>query len=298
MTTRRRRQPQPLRMNNDRFPPIFAVTTVRERSRSRHRQGMSVWVFTSESLQRQHHYYAGGGSRRDHTYRITPHRIRTEPFSRAPPAFYIDHDIPNHAYHWDPVTLVFQHSHWEDYRHQDSIQTRWRYSGTMIYSMSHPDPIPLLDLERGDELLQALAGSENELRVYEGTRGVHRVWERRWDYTDMEEELAEEDERRQERRARRAAAAAAAVAVPAPAPVPAPTPAPAPTPIPKFVADLLIADAVAKSATCPITMEPLKIDTAAVTTCFHIFDANAIASWLTSDAGNGACAVCRKPTTV
>ena len=295
-------------MNNDRFPPIFAITTERERNRM-HR-GMSVWIFTATPLLRHPHYYAGGGGgRHDRTYRITPHRVRTEPFGRTPPAFYINHDIPNHAYHWDPVTLVFHRSpsnnDWADRHHgqEHDIQTRWRHTGTLIYSMSHSEPIPLLDLERDEELLlQALAGPENELRVHEGTRSVHRVWERRWDYAGVEDEIEEEEERRRERQARRAAAAVpAAPHVPAPAPAPPPpvqTVQTAPTPVPKFVADLLIADAVAKAATCPITMEPLKADTAAVTTCFHIFDANAIASWLASDAGNGACAVCRKPTTV
>jgi hypothetical protein len=286
-------------MNHDRFPPIFAITTDRYRGRTSNHHDMLVWVFTTERLHhhRHSHYYAGGGSSSSNTYTVAPHRFRTEQYGRSPPAFYVQHDIPNHAYRWDPVTLVYDRRR-ATQQPEHSMTTRWLFTGTMIFSMSHSEPIPLLDLERAEELLQAMADSDNELHVHEGGRDAQRMWERRWTFIDIEEEIAEEEEadRRRERRARRAAAAAAAVQV-QPLPVQSP-PTQIPTPIPKFVADLIIADAVAKAATCPITMDPLKIATAAVTTCFHVFDANAIASWLASDAGNGTCAVCRTPTTV
>jgi len=309
MTTRRR-PPATTRMNHDRFPPIFAITTDRNRDRNRshtgHHHDMSVWVFTTERLQYHRHpyYYAGGGSS-SNTYAVAPHRFRTEQYGRSPPAFYVQHDIPNHAYHWDPVTLVYDRRRAAQ-QPEHSLTTRWRFTGTMIYSMSHSEPIPLLDLERAEELLQAMADSDNELRVYEGGRDAQRMWERRWAFTDIEEEIAEEEEadRRRERRARRAAAAAAAAAVQVqiqvqPPPVqPPPTQAlapsgprrQAPTPIPKFVADLIIADAIAKSSVCPITMEPVTAATAAATSCFHVFDANAIAIWLTND---NKCPTCK-----
>jgi hypothetical protein len=62
-------------------------------------------------------------------------------------------------------------------------------------------------------------------------------------------------------------------------------------PPPRFVTDLIVADAVGRGATCPITMEPLVVDSARVTPCFHVFDATALAAWLA--AGNETCPVCK-----
>jgi SUMO ligase MMS21 Smc5/6 complex component len=57
------------------------------------------------------------------------------------------------------------------------------------------------------------------------------------------------------------------------------------------VADALIAASVAAEATCPITMEPITAATAAVTSCFHVFEANAIAIWLTD---HQTCPTCKQ----
>ena len=62
-------------------------------------------------------------------------------------------------------------------------------------------------------------------------------------------------------------------------------------PLPKFVADLLIRDAVARNATCPITMEPIQVATATATPCFHVFNADALAAW--SASGHSTCPECR-----
>jgi len=276
-------------MNDHYFPHIFAITT-------RRNHGHSVWVFDAVPL---HHYPSAAGGSGVDTYRVSAH------VTHRSVAFYAETDIPSSRY--NRVTLLVDSHHPHDEwtiggrgwgRGRDSdIHSRWRFTGTMIYCMTLPEPIPLIELENGEELLHALATSENELRVREGNRHVRHVWSRRWDMMEIEEEIAEE-ERRQRHASRRRVAVPVPVAGPVPVQAVPVQQQQQPTPIPKFVADLIIADAVAKAAACPITMEPLKIATAAVTTCFHVFDANAIASWLASDAGNGACAVCRTPTAV
>jgi len=82
-----------------------------------------------------------------------------------------------------------------------------------------------------------------------------------------------------------------------PAPVLIPVEAPAkegpkePAPIPAFVRNILVADAVAKAVTCPITMEPLTAANAAVTSCFHLFQKEAIGTWLRD---HRSCPVCKQ----
>lgn len=61
----------------------------------------------------------------------------------------------------------------------------------------------------------------------------------------------------------------------------------------KRVADLVIADAVKSEASCPITMDPIKAETAAcVAPCYHVFEKEAIQGWL---ANHTTCPQCREP---
>lgn len=64
-----------------------------------------------------------------------------------------------------------------------------------------------------------------------------------------------------------------------------------PAPLPKHVADLVIRDAEARGATCPITMEPIKAADATVTSCGHVFQAAALKHWLST---NATCPECRQ----
>lgn len=64
------------------------------------------------------------------------------------------------------------------------------------------------------------------------------------------------------------------------------------TPMPKHVADLVLRDAEARGATCPISMEPIKATDASVTSCGHVFQTQAIRHWLT---GHDTCPQCRQP---
>jgi hypothetical protein len=68
-------------------------------------------------------------------------------------------------------------------------------------------------------------------------------------------------------------------------------PPPPPLPLPKHVAVLVIDKAVSEGAQCPITMETLTKETAAVTSCGHVFQAEALRTWLSA---RGTCPECRQ----
>ena len=51
--------------------------------------------------------------------------------------------------------------------------------------------------------------------------------------------------------------------------------------LPKFVADLIIRNAAAEGARCPITMDPIEeTGIFTVTACYHVFNAEALQRWL------------------
>jgi hypothetical protein len=62
-------------------------------------------------------------------------------------------------------------------------------------------------------------------------------------------------------------------------------------PIPKRIAWIIAEEA--KDETCPILAEPISPITAAVTTCFHVFDYEAINEWFIRNPVNTRCPVCR-----
>lgn len=170
----------------------------------------------------------------------------------------------------------------------------WRHTGYTVFSMYCAQPIPLLEFGSG-------GGSTNIhwpappsthyhrlVVVPAPPRNIVPVWARRWNPDTWHREIAELVE---ERRAARRAAAAPPAPAPAPAPVRAPAPAAAGA-LPSFVADLIITDAVAKNVQCPITMEPITKESAAVTPCYHVFDATALAAWVASATADGAPPLC------
>ena len=65
--------------------------------------------------------------------------------------------------------------------------------------------------------------------------------------------------------------------------------------IPKRIAWLVAEDAAKNDEKCPITMEPISPITASVTSCFHTFESEAIASWLVNHT---TCPQCRKKCVV
>lgn len=84
-----------------------------------------------------------------------------------------------------------------------------------------------------------------------------------------------------------------------PAPILAPAPTPVPTPahtnlpeaIPRRIAWLVAEDASKQGESCSITLDEISPITASVTTCFHVFNSDAIAKWLTT---NPLCPMCKK----
>jgi hypothetical protein len=69
----------------------------------------------------------------------------------------------------------------------------------------------------------------------------------------------------------------------------------APTAIPEFVATLLVQKAQQENQTCPITMEELKVGDVGVTSCFHVFQRDALATWVSQHT---SCPVCKQTCSV
>jgi len=81
--------------------------------------------------------------------------------------------------------------------------------------------------------------------------------------------------------------------------VPTPTPVPVPTPkrytitsIPQHTILALLRDAAMQEEVCPITSEEIDVTNGAVTSCFHLFEKNAIMQWLLTQNSQQKCPVC------
>ena len=86
----------------------------------------------------------------------------------------------------------------------------------------------------------------------------------------------------------------------APATVPVYAPEPPPLAItqeklPKRIAWLIAEDASKAGETCPISTNDISPITASVTTCYHVFETDAINEWAARHPINTPCPVCRKP---
>lgn len=96
-----------------------------------------------------------------------------------------------------------------------------------------------------------------------------------------------------------------------PVPVPTPVPAPAPAPpalvavfdpevepiieiqgIPKHALRLILLGALIEGEECPISGNSIDISNGGVTSCFHLFEKNAIARWLAMPNSNKNCPIC------
>jgi hypothetical protein len=157
-----------------------------------------------------------------------------------------------------------------------------RATGAAIYTVYHPIPIPVLSFV--DRLRQGTwPADDNVLEFMAGNRIALEFWYRRWDPRSIWDDLRTGGGARSSREA-----------------VSESTNSTSSSSVPKFVTDLVIADAVARGATCPITMEVIDADSARVTPCFHVFEATAIAAWTSrsrggrNNGGSGSlCPVCR-----
>jgi hypothetical protein len=270
------------------LPPFFAVANPYGRMRR-------VWLFEAHRIENGH---------RDQTVRVSPSG-RFRRWYDEHPGFLMENNDDRSEW-FDRTTFVvdrpgrgaaaaaaadryhggYMLPHEDEWEQIREVHMRWRYAGATIYSMLCPEPIPVLTLEHIDYLPMVIL---NEMRTVPATRVIHRAWRRRWDPEFVAREIEELEARLARHRVRTPSPprpiAGDGVAIPAPVPAPSPVPAP------KFVADALIAASVAAEATCPITMEPITAATAAVTSCFHVFEANAIAIWLTD---HQTCPTCKQ----
>ena len=78
----------------------------------------------------------------------------------------------------------------------------------------------------------------------------------------------------------------------APPPPPSEKPTSNHAPLPAFVARALLRDAMSGDQTCPITMDALEEGAAAVTSCFHVFNRDALAEWIARQGAS--CPVCKQ----
>ena len=243
-------------------------------------------------------------------YRIAPYRIHTGKDHDRISAFVVEGrfgsstippDGPVVLYNEDrgppmggATTAGYYDEYYEESRDRSSIyRGHWRYSGYTVFSMYCATPIPILVFtDPSSDEIEWPAPYYNRIAVTEGDRTIIRVWAQRWDPATWEttiEDAYAEYESRCSRRAAAASGGGGRAAVAAPLTV---------TP-PKFVTDIIVADAIAKGATCPITMEPLKADKVTVTTCYHVFDTDALNTWAaaqiaTAEAVTTVCPQCRK----
>jgi hypothetical protein len=64
------------------------------------------------------------------------------------------------------------------------------------------------------------------------------------------------------------------------------------TTIPQHVVMALLRDAAMQEEVCPITSEEIDVTNGAVTSCFHLFEKNAIMQWLLMPNSRDKCPIC------
>lgn len=62
--------------------------------------------------------------------------------------------------------------------------------------------------------------------------------------------------------------------------------------IPQHIIRAVLRDAVMQGETCPITSEEIDVSNGAITSCFHLFEKNAIAKWLLMPNSMNKCPLC------
>lgn len=284
------------------LPPLFAVA----------RGSRDLYLFEARRLHDDPRYWAGGGPDAHETFEISPHFLNGDmPGFVAPDpegqragrggrvnVRIVDDRFRGGRRHHDEWRYI---NHYIDLIPREEVVT-WHTTGFAVFTMLRPHPIPLIEME-----VDLPCTDRNRIHFVRGSPRDVRAWWEHWNPARLiamigtESDSEDEEERRRRRERRRAArAAAAAAAAPATPALAAPGPrmqgTPSPPPIPKFVAEALVRDAVSNAAACPITMEPLKTDTTAVTACFHLFERDAIAAWMIQSGG--CCAVCKQRTAV
>lgn len=169
---------------------------------------------------------------------------------------------------------------------------QWYATGRVLLSAYCATAIPIMTLA-GDFRGSWPTGAQ-ELYADSGSPEIFRAWQQRWQPESWHDAIAREyatvpvllptmdDDMRESHELREDIRRAQPVLPPAV--------------VPSFVFDAIARDAVQRGATCPITMEPLTDPSqVAVTGCFHVFDATALAAWRAS--GESKCPTCRATLT-
>jgi hypothetical protein len=258
------------------LPPIFATF-----QNGRHTGVVSVYDTTPVPT------YPYNESRSPSSYSmIAPHRF----YQQNPTPTFIAADRPPYI-PLAPVTLISA-TPTPRRDHDERILYRgeaW-LTGEDIFCLYHPMPIPVIvfgaaNRQSSDESAVALPTTADcQLEIMTADRHALRFWERRWTPEYIARDLHDE--------ARPVVGPTFGEARPVCRPSPT-------VKLPKFVADLVIADAVGKGAQCPITLEPLTVLTATVTPCGHVFDAAALARWVSAPATTptNTCPYCKNSLT-
>jgi hypothetical protein len=234
----------------------------------------------------------------DRRYRIVPRSFYQQDVT---PTFTMANRPMGRA--WPEITLVTNRGTAEAILYYGE----WWATGTSVYTLYHPLPIPAMDFSEG-QLRGSWPQTDNCLELMRGNPWALQFWERRWNpaaiYEDLQRPYNDPTQSRnnggntvnEQTVGSGSNAVTTTVVTPrqqtvTPPIASLPQPKQQTVPPPKFVTDLIVADAVVRGATCPITMEALTADSARVTPCFHVFDATALAAWLA--AGNEVCPVCK-----
>jgi hypothetical protein len=67
-----------------------------------------------------------------------------------------------------------------------------------------------------------------------------------------------------------------------------------PISLPPHIVKIVLADAIRKNEVCPITSDNITETNATVTSCGHVFTADAITEWLSLPSSRGQCPVCKQ----
>jgi hypothetical protein len=71
-----------------------------------------------------------------------------------------------------------------------------------------------------------------------------------------------------------------------------------PTSIPVHVVKIIVADAIRRNESCPISCDDITQENAAVTSCGHVFTKTAIRTWFESPSSRNMCPVCKRVCTI
>jgi hypothetical protein len=272
-----------------RFPLLFAVPTDDSRDR--------VSVFSTALLREGPDRWGDTPS----VFLVAPYRIyHGHDDSQWPDtAFVRDRTaaaatdevfLPNHD-----VMLVADYS--TDNYEGPSVQRRvvyrgpWRHVDATVFSMYCATAIPVLRFNGHGYLNPWPTARFNRLPLEPASLDLIRTWVRRWNPEVWQSEIENTDDGEIVHLPR---------LIPSPLPPPpavAPSSVASPAPFPAFVSAALVADAVRRNLSCPITLEPINPETATVTSCYHVFDADALSRWVAQQPEDTppTCPTCKTP---